>query len=231
MHIRLLTRCIGMKHGATPCFMAKPLHGLPGNSGHIHISLTDLEGNNAFARATPNPSPRWPDLEHVSDDGYHFLAGVIDAIPDIMPLLAPNVNSYKRFVENFWAPVWLTWGLEDRMASIRLIAPPTCKPGATRLEIRTPGADVHPHYALSALFLAGMRGINEKLDITVPPSSARSEQNDKPQLLANTLDKALRRFTAPQSIARKLFDAKFIEAYAASREHELRLWREAVTDW
>jgi glutamine synthetase len=211
--------------------MAKPLHGLPGNSGHIHVSLTDLEGKNAFARATPDPSPRWADLANVSDIGYHFLAGILDAMPDIMPLFAPTINSYKRFVENFWAPVWLTWGLEDRMASIRLIAPPTCKPGATRLEIRTPGADVHPHYALSALFLAGMRGINEKIEISVPPSSARSNKDGKPQMLANTLDKALHRFTAPDSVARKLFDDKFVEAYAASREHELRLWREAVTDW
>lgn len=231
MASRLLTRCVGIQHGATPCFMAKPLYGMPGSSGHIHLSLTDSTGKNLFARDQPNPSPLWSDLENVSDMGYHFLAGILDALPDIMPLLAPTVNSYKRFVENFWAPVWLTWGLEDRMASVRLIAPPTCKPGGTRLEIRTPGADVHPHYALSALFLAGLRGVEEKLEVKVAPTTARKAEDGRPEMLATSLEAALQRFKAPESVARKLFDAEFVEFFAASREHELRQWREAVTDW
>ncbi|KAF7552470.1 hypothetical protein G7Z17_g4311 [Cylindrodendrum hubeiense] len=227
----LLTKSIGIGHGVTPCFMAKPLHGMPGNSGHIHVSLTDEAGKNLFAREERNPSARWPDLEHLSDIGYHFLAGVLDALPDIMPMLAPTINSYKRFVENFWAPVAITWGNEDRLSSIRLITPPVCKPSAVRLEIRIPGADLHPHYALSAIFGAGLRGIQKKLDITVPPSSARTAEDGKPTLLANTLEKAVERFSAPTSVAREIFEEGFVDFYAATRQHELRLWREAVTDW
>jgi glutamine synthetase len=211
--------------------MAKPLHGMPGNSGHIHVSLTDGNGKNMFAREERNPSAQWPDLEYLSDTGCQFLAGVLDALPDIMPLLAPTVNSYKRFVENFWAPVAITWGNEDRLSSIRLITPPVCKPSAVRLEIRIPGADLHPHYALSAIFGAGLRGIKKKLDITVPPSSTRKPEDGKPTLLANDLDKAVKRFVAPKSVAREIFDSEFVDFYAASREHELRVWREAVTDW
>ena len=226
-----MTKSLGVKHGATPCFMAKPLHGASGSSGHIHVSLTDVEGKNLFARGERDASAQWPDLEYVSDTGRHFLAGVLEALPDIRPLLAPTINSYKRFVENFWAPVRLTWGLEDRMASIRLIAPPTCKPGATRLEIRTPGADLHPHYTLAAVFLAGLRGVEEKLEIRVPPSASRTPEDGKPKMLAGSLDEALRRFAAPDSVARKLFDPAFIAFFAASREHELKLWKEAVTDW
>lgn len=228
---RLLTKSIGIGHGVTPCFMAKPLHGMPGNSGHIHVSLTDDVGKNLFAREERNPSARWPDVEHLSDVGYHFLAGVLDALPDIMPMLAPTINSYKRFVENFWAPVAITWGNEDRLSSIRLITPPVCKPSAVRLEIRIPGADLHPHYALSALFGAGLRGIQKKLEITVPPSSARTVEDGKPTLLANTLEKAVERFAAPTSVAREIFEEGFVDFYAATRQHELRLWREAVTDW
>ncbi|OBT75075.1 hypothetical protein VF21_06494 [Pseudogymnoascus sp. 05NY08] len=226
---KLTTKSIAMDHNITPCFMAKPLYGWPGSSGHIHMSLTDASGKNLFARETRDDSARWRDIASFSDMGRHFLAGILDALPDIMPLLAPNINSYKRFVENCWVPVRLNWGLEDRLVSVRLIAPPVCKAAATRMEIRIPGADLHPHYALSALLKAGMRGVEKKLDIPVPPASARS--NEEAALLPNTLDEATRRFKAPGSVAREIFGDTFVEFYAASSEHELRLWREAITDW
>ncbi|KAH8658036.1 hypothetical protein BX600DRAFT_514559 [Xylariales sp. PMI_506] len=227
---KLLTKSLGVDHNITPCFMAKPLYGWPGSSGHIHISLTDSDGNNLFAGSSPDA--RWPDLAHFSKTGEHFLAGVLDALPNLMPLLAPTVNSYKRFIENFWAPVRLTWGLEDRTASVRLISPPTCKPGATRLEVRIPGADLHPHYALAALLRAGLRGIEKKLEVTIPPQSARDEAVDgPPERLANTLQAAVDKFAAPGSVARELFGSEFVDFFTASRNHELRLWREAVTDW
>ncbi|KAK7424431.1 hypothetical protein QQX98_000396 [Neonectria punicea] len=94
----------GITHGVTPCFMAKPVQGLPGNSGHIHVSLTDLEGTNAFARDTPDPNAAWSDLAYLSNTGRYFRAGVLEALPDIMPLFAPNVNSYKRLIENYCKP-------------------------------------------------------------------------------------------------------------------------------
>ncbi|CAM1502345.1 Fc.00g043290.m01.CDS01 [Cosmosporella sp. VM-42] len=228
---KLLTKSIAIDHGITPCFMAKPLQGLPGNSGHVHVSLTDGSGTNMFTREEINLSAKWSDLEYLSDTGCYFLAGILDALPDIMPLLAPTVNSYKRFVENFWAPVAITWGNEDRLSSIRLITPPVCKPSGVRLEIRIPGADLHPHYALSAIFSAGLRGIQKKLEITVPPSSARTVADGPPTMLANTLSKALDRFSAPTSVARELFEPEFVDFFTASRQHELKVWREAVTDW
>lgn len=211
--------------------MAKPAHNMPGNSGHIHLSLTSDSGNNLFARDERNPSARWPDIEYLSDTGYYFLAGVLDALPDIMPLLAPTVNSYKRFIENYWAPVAVTWGLEDRLSSVRLIAPPVCKAAATRLEIRIPGADLHPHYALIALFAAGLRGVEKRLEVAVPPSLARTKDDGPPLRLAETLDIAIQRFSATGSVAYELFDKEFVQFFAASRKHELNLWREAVTDW
>ncbi|KAJ6091438.1 hypothetical protein N7467_003407 [Penicillium canescens] len=228
---KLLTKSLGMDHGVTPCFMAKPMHGMPGSSGHIHISLADKEGKNLFARETPEGNPQWSDIAHLSDTGRHFLAGLLDALPDIMPLFAPTVNSYKRLVENYWAPVHISWGLEDRIASIRLITPPVCKPGATRFEVRIPGADLHPHYALSVILAAGWRGVQKKLEIKVPPMSARKAGDLRPELLPNTLDKALDRFSAPNSIAREILDSEFVDFFTATRQHELGQWREAVTDW
>ncbi|KAL6819943.1 hypothetical protein V8C40DRAFT_281254 [Trichoderma camerunense] len=227
---KLVCKSLGVEHGITPCFMAKPLHGLPGNSGHIHVSLTNLQGHNLFARDTPDPSPKWPDLTHLSDIGRQFLAGIITALPDIMPLLAPNINSYKRLVENYWAPVNVSWGFEDRLSSIRLVAPPSCKPSATRFEIRVPGADIHPHYALSAIFNAGMRGIKQQLEIPIPPEASRPE--DQPaERLPNSLGSALERFSAKGSVAREIMGDEFVDFFALSRRHELRVWREAVTDW
>ncbi|GAB1200279.1 hypothetical protein APSETT444_009649 [Aspergillus pseudonomiae] len=221
----------GIEHGITPCFMAKPIQGQPGSSGHIHVSLCDLDGKNLFARETPDDNAPWPDAVGLSDLGRQFLAGILEALPDIMPLFAPTVNSYKRLVENFWAPVNVSWGLEDRMASIRLITPPVCKPGATRFEVRIPGADLHPHYALSVILAAGWRGVQKKLEIKVPPVSAMKKDNTRPELLPNTLEEALKRFNAADSIAREILDGEFVDFFTATREHELRVWREAVTDW
>ncbi|KAM0075321.1 hypothetical protein ACKRZS_012619 [Fusarium odoratissimum] len=227
---RLVCKSVGVQHNITPCFMAKPIQGLPGNSGHIHVSLTTKEGQNVFVRETPDADPRWPDMAYLSDTGRHFLAGIISALPDIMPLLAPNVNSYKRLVENYWAPVSVSWGFEDRLASIRLVAPPSCKPSATRFEIRVPGADIHPHYALSAIFYAGLRGIKNRMQITIPPESARPKETPA-ERLPNTLEAALGRFGAKDSVARQILGDEFVDFFTVSRRHELRQWREAVTDW
>jgi glutamine synthetase len=140
---KLVVKSLGSKHGITPCFMAKPREGLPGNSGHMHVSIVDKDKTNLFARETEDKDAKYPDIRFLSDMGRHFLAGLIDGLPDIMPILAPNVNSYKRLVENFWAPVTVSWGLEHRAASIRLIAPPTASAKATRFEVRVPGADTN----------------------------------------------------------------------------------------
>lgn len=225
---RLLAKSVGIEHNITPCFMAKPVHGLPGNSGHIHISLCDANGVNLFARETADLGAQWSDIAHLSDAGRHFLAGLLVALPDIMPLFAPTVNSYKRLIENYWAPVDITWGLEDRLSSIRLIAPPVSSTKATRFEIRIPGADMHPHYALSAIVAAGLRGIEKKLEISVPPTSVRKDASVR---LPKTLNEALQQFQRPESVAYEIFDSQFVKFFAATREHELRLWREAVTDW
>jgi glutamine synthetase len=107
--------------------------------------------------------------ENLSDMGDISLLDLLEGLPDIMPLVAPTVNSYKRLVENFWAPVTVSWGLEHRAASIRLIAPPTSKPGATRFEVRVPGADANPFYVLSAILALGWRGVEKKLEIKQPP--------------------------------------------------------------
>ncbi|KAJ3560777.1 hypothetical protein NPX13_g9189 [Xylaria arbuscula] len=209
-------KSVANKYGITPSFMAKPKHGLPGCS------------------ETKDENAKYPDIAHLSDLGRHFLAGLLEGLPDVMPLLAPNVNSYKRLVENFWAPVTVSWGLEHRAASIRLIAPPTSKPGATRFEVRVPGADINPHFVMAAILALGWRGVEKKLEIPVPPLGKGQDvgsSDDKGERLAKNLKEATDRFMRKGSLAREVFGDDFVEHYGGSRIHEIRLWDEAVTDW
>lgn len=227
---RYVVKSVATKYGITPCFMAKPRANLPGNSGHIHLSLVSPDGTNLLARSTPDPNPPYPDLAHLSDTGRHFLAGLLEGLPDVMPLMAPTVNSYKRLVENFWAPVHVSWGLEHRVASIRLIAPPTAKPSATRFEIRVCGADANPSYVLAAALALGLRGIEKRREIPIPPLG-KGEEVGGGVRLARTLREANERFMAEGSLAREVLGDAFVEHFGGTREHEIRLWDEAVTDW
>jgi glutamine synthetase len=151
-----------------------------------------------------------------------------------MPLFAPTINSYKRLVENFWAPVTVSWGLEHRAASIRLITPPTASAKATRFEVRVPGADANPHFVLAAIVALGWRGVEKKLEIPVPPLSKGEDMggaSDQGVRLAKTLKEATVAFMRKDSVAREVFGDKFVDHFGGTREHEVHLWEEAVTDW
>ncbi|KAH8180238.1 glutamine synthetase, catalytic domain-containing protein [Sarocladium implicatum] len=231
---KYVVKSVGVKYGITPCFMAKPKSGLPGNSGHMHVSLVDKNGKNLLARETKDENAEWEDIAYLSEIGRQFLAGLLEGIPDIMPILAPNINSYKRLVENFWAPVTVSWGLEHRAASVRLIGPPTAKAGATRFEVRVPGADTNPHYVMAAILACGWRGVEKKLKIPCAPLAAGQDvggEADKGERLAKSLKEAVVKFKAEGSIAREVFGDEFVEHYAGTRENEVRLFDEAVTDW
>lgn len=231
---KYVVKSVATKHGITPCFMAKPKQGLPGNSGHMHVSLVDGDGNNLLYRGEADPDSPYPDVAYLSDMGRHFLAGILEGLPDVMPMVAPTINSYKRLVENFWAPVTVSWGLEHRAASIRLIAPPTSKPGATRFEVRVAGADANPYYVLAAILALGWRGVDKKLPLPCPPLGKGEDvggSTDQGVRLAKSLREANDRFMRAGSIAREVFGDDFVDHYGGTRDHEIRLWDEAVTDW
>ncbi|KAI9748039.1 MAG: hypothetical protein M1815_003639 [Lichina confinis] len=232
---KYVVKSLGSKYGITPCFMAKPREGLPGNSGHMHVSLVEAGSNsNLLYREKRDVEAEWPDIEHLSDVGRHFLAGLLDGLPDVMPMVAPTVNSYKRLVENFWAPVTVSWGLEHRAASIRLIAPPTASPKAVRFEFRVAGADANPYFVLAAVLGLGWRGVEKKLPLKQPPLGKGQDVGgaaDVGARLAKSLKEANERFLRPGSVAREVFGDDFVEHFGGTREHEIRLWDEAVTDW
>ena len=234
---RFAVKNISSQFGSTPCFMAKPKANLPGNSGHMHVSVVNASsGANLLAPTSTDKSgsPKFQELACLSKLGQHFLAGLLEGLPDIMPLFAPTVNSYKRLVENFWAPVTVSWGIEHRAASIRVIAPPTADPNATRFEVRVPGADANPYFVLAAILACGWRGVEKKLEVQLPPLGKGDDvgsEADSGERLAKSLKAATERFMAKRSIARQVFGDEFVEHFGGTREHEVRLWDEAVTDW
>ncbi|KAF9053918.1 glutamine synthetase/guanido kinase [Hymenopellis radicata] len=240
---KYLTKSIGMRHGVVPSFMAKPWGNLPGCSGHIHVSLRNEAGDNIFALpksdvAKGREGAAFNDTKYISEVAEQFLAGVLDGIADVMPMLVPTINGYKRLVggEAFWAPNAVTYGYDSRAASIRVLSPPSVPPSATRFEVRVPGADMNPYFALSAVFLLGLRGIEKKMKLTIPPISHFSpedKKNGKVRMLPVSLETATTRMMQPDSVAREpeMFGDVFVEHFGGTREHEVKLWNEAVTNW
>ena len=144
---------IGKRFGVMPSFMAKWSQAYPGCSGHIHQSLSDGKSNLFYDAKNPR---------RMSKLFESYLAGQVACMMEFAPLIWPTINSYKRLVDGFWAPVKPTWGMDNRTASFRVIAG---SPKATRLETRCPGADVNPYLAMAAVIAAGLHGVEKGLKL------------------------------------------------------------------
>ncbi|GAA5861205.1 hypothetical protein JCM8547_008518 [Rhodosporidiobolus lusitaniae] len=237
----------GLQHGITPTFLAKPYSDQPGCSGHVHISLRDKEGRNVFAvkeeeSKEGRKDAKWEDTKRISREAEWFLAGILAGLPDIMPLLVPTINGYKRLVESYWAPTSVSYAYENRCASVRIIAPPLAGAEATRLEVRVPGADMHPHYTFASLLSLGLSGIRNQTPLTLAPlstshlssnpsSSKNNDEMPKLERLPKTLRLATERFMKEGSKAREVLGDRFVEHFGATRHNECDLYDQAVTDW
>ncbi|KAF9396018.1 hypothetical protein BGX21_009688 [Mortierella sp. AD011] len=261
---KLSVKQLGLKRGIMPTFMAKPYTDQPGCSGHLHFSIRDIatkanlfaapsstsnhqlhsptsDGEDASLEAALN-RPEWETsvegVDKMSQLMKYFTAGLLTALPSIMCILAPNINSYKRLVENYWAPVTISWGIESRVSAIRVIGPPQCEPKGTRLEMRVGGADINPHLAIAACIAAGLYGIKKKLAMPVGPTTAEVEAgvaSGKVEFKAERLPKSLKdsalKMMEKNSIAREILGDMFVDHYGATRLHEYRLWESTVTTW
>ena len=209
---------IGARFGIMPSFMAKPHQQLPGCSGHIHQSLSDGK-NNLFYDAN---SPRKMSALFES-----FLAGQVACMMEFAPMIWPTINSYKRLVDGFWAPVKPTWGMDNRTASFRVIAN---TPKSTRLETRCPGADVNPYLAMAAVLAAGLDGVEKGLKLTTPPITGTNVGGENIPRAPRTLIETTRNFEK-SDIARDWLGDGFVDHFAATRDWEWRQWLDAVTDY
>ena len=209
---------IGSRFGIMPSFMAKWNQHYPGCSGHVHQSLTDgkenvfYDGQGRHGMSTLFES---------------YLAGQVSSLLGMAPMIWPTINSYKRLVDGFWAPVKPTWGVDNRTASFRVIGG---SPKATRLETRCPGADVNPYLAMAAVIAAGMHGVEQGLSLTTPPIHGTNEGSENVPRAPRTLIETTRLFKESE-VARDWFGDEFVDHFAATREWEWRQWLDGVTDW
>lgn len=212
------TKEIGAQFGIMPSFMAKPNQSLPGCSGHIHQSLSDGKTNLFYdAKAGRMMSPLFES----------YLAGQVACLMEFAPMIWPTINSYKRLVDGFWAPVKPTWGMDNRTASFRVIAG---SPKATRLETRCPGADVNPYLAMAAVIAAGLHGVEKGLKLTTPPITGTNKGGENVPRAPRTLIETNRIFEK-SSIARDWLGDGFVDHFARTRDWEWRQWLDAVTDY
>jgi glutamine synthetase len=202
--------------GLRASFLAKTNPGEEGSSGHVHLSLW-RGGTNAFAG---DPSAE------LAPPFSSAVAGVIEHLPAASLLLNPTINSYKRLVPGWFAPINATWGYENRSCAVRAIR--SARPELWRFECRRPGADANPYLVLAAIAAAAADGIRGEAP---PPAPIAGDAYalDQPEL-PGSLEAALRAFEEDSAL-REALGKDFSDYYATSRAWELKAWRETVTEW
>jgi glutamine synthetase len=226
---RYTLKAIAQKHGMGVTFMPKPVEGREGNGMHIHMSLIDIEtGDNAFADVT--------DDYGLSAVARQFLAGLLYHARGMSLILNPLVNSYKRLVRGFEAPVYITWARVNRSAFIRVPRIKPQKPETTRLEIRSPDPSCNPYLAYAVLLKCGLHGIKEKLPLPPPveedlfafdPVELQRRQIEQ---LPETLGEALEAFKSDQVVHEALGDLLFTKMLD-TKTHEWYEFCRHVTYW
>ena len=211
---------IGYKHGILATFMAKVNEHLPGCGGHIHQSLwDDHHKRNLFYDEE--------DSLHMSELMKQYVAGQLYCLPHVLPMYAPNINSYKRLVEGAWAPTTLTWGVDNRTVAIRVL----CNGIASaRIETRVVGSDVNPYLAMAASVASGLYGIKNQLKLQQPATTGNGYRDfSNGTLPTNLIESSMQMKNS--DIARELFGEQFVEHFTCTREWEWRQHLKVVTDW
>jgi glutamine synthetase len=205
----------GLRHKVYATFMAKPMQHEPGSSMHVHQSVVDLKsGRNLFADKKGGDTPLF----------HSHIAGLQKYLPAVMPLLAPNVNSYRRFTPYSDAPINTHWGYDNRTVGLRV---PHSEPAARRVENRLAGADANPYLAIAASLACGYLGMTEELEPRPPvEGSAYSLAHTLPRTLYAALD----RFSGNRAI-KKMLGETFVEAATLVKETELAAYQQVISSW
>lgn len=208
-------RGVAARHGRIACFMAKPFAGRAGSGMHLHASLAQAGGANAFASDDPAGSPLLR----------HAIGGLRHTLADGMAILAPNANSYRRFRAMSYAPVAPTWGINNRSVSLRV---PSGPPPSRHVEHRVAGADANP-YLVAAFVLAGMlHGIERQLD-PGPPVEGNGYSQAVPGALPTQWHEAIER-ASRSDFLREAFGARFLDVFVAIKRQECEKFGALVTD-
>jgi glutamine synthetase len=209
---------IAADEGMSLTFMAK-YDEREGSSCHIHLSLRSDDGAAVFAGDGEG------DRHGFSPVFEHFLAGQLHAMRELTLFYAPNINSYKRFVEGSFAPTAIAWGRDNRTCALRIVGH---SPSALRLENRVPGADTNPYLATAAMIAAGLHGVEHELEL--PHSFAGNAYAADFQRLPTTLRESLELWEK-SDLARAAFGDEVVAHYANNARVELAAFERSVTDW
>jgi glutamine synthetase len=169
MTFRLVVKEVAAAQGVHATFMPKPLEGVQGSGMHLHLSLSDGEGNAFY-------SP--DDAYNLSPVAKHFMAGLLFHASEITAVTNQTVNSYKRLVPGFEAPVHVSWARNNRSGLIRVPIPKRANPLATRIEYRSPDPACNPYLAFSVILAAGLRGIEQKYELPAEADANLFEMGD-----------------------------------------------------
>ena len=206
---------IADQHGKSITFMAK-FNEREGNSCHIHISLRGDDGSAVFAE------PAGP--HEMSPLFRSFVAGQLATLRELTLFHAPNINSYKRFVEGSFAPTAVAWGLDNRTCAVRVVG----HGHGMRMECRAPGGDVNQYLAVAALIAGGLHGIEHELEL--PDPLAGNAYVSGAQRLPTTLGEAAALFEK-SDVAREAFGDDVVAHYLNNARVEMTAFNAAVTDW
>lgn len=227
MTYRLVVKQIALKHGVYATFMPKPLFGINGSGMHVHQSLFKGERNAFFDKN---------DAYHLSKTAKYYIAGLLKHAPEITSITSQWVNSYKRLVAGYEAPVYLSWARRNRSDLVRV---PEYRPGrekATRVEFRSPDPACNPYLAFSVMLAAGLEGIEKEYEVPEPVEEnvyeMTEEQRQKKGIdtLPASLLEAIQ-LTEKSDLVRKTLGDHVFSAFIQNKKIEWDQYRTQVTEY
>ena len=213
-YFKRLIREAALKHDCFATFMAKPIEGQPGSAMHIHHSVLDADGHNIFVGPEGGETNAF----------FHFIGGLQEHMPSAIALIAPYVNSYRRYVKDEAAPVNLEWGRDNRTTGIRI---PVSPPAARRIENRLPGMDCNPYLCIAASLACGYLGMKNEIR---PDKRWRGEASDSEAEIAGSLAIALDLFEEATEL-HGVLGPDFARVYSIVKRAEVDEFLQVISPW
>jgi len=220
--LKKVIKSIAHKHGLIASFMPKPMFGQNGSGMHVHFSLFDSEGTPLFFNAD--------DKHKLSPLAKSFIAGELAYVKELSVLINPTVNSYKRLVAGYEAPVYISWGSNNRSALIRIPRYFKGNDASVRGELRCPDTSASPYLVFAAMLKAGLEGIKKNMELMPETEDSTYEEYDGLEVLPSSLGEAIE-LCKKSTLAKELLGDKLFEEYIKAKESEVEEFRIAVTEW
>jgi glutamine synthetase len=213
-----LIREAALRHNCYATFMAKPIEGEPGSAMHIHHSVIDVAtGRNLFS------GPQGGE----TDAFYHFIGGLQKHLPEVIAILAPYVNSYRRYVKDFAAPINLAWGRDNRTTGLRI---PVSEPSGRRIENRLAGMDCNPYLGIAASLACGYLGLENEIRPTASTKGEAYADDTDAFSIPQSMHEALELFEGATAI-RGILGEEFARVYEGVKRSEYEEFLQVISPW